>query len=144
MEDRVKIRVKELYDRSKRTQERNKVIWDMSFEEYYSLFSKYRLEKIAKVDSYGQGAWLKYIHDEETKPVCSWTSRHARDEGRMHIGNAKIMMAREALHMFKIKAGEKHKPSTILKMQKPKSEATKAKMALAQQKRRQGEKQDRV
>lgn len=119
------------------------MIWDMTFEEYFSLFSKYRREKIALVDSYGDGAWRAYIHHDDYKPVCSWTNRESRSEGRMHVRNARIMMAKESLAMFQIKAGERHRPDSIQKMCKPKTEKTRAKMALGQQKRRERERNEK-
>lgn len=106
--------------------QKNGVVVQMTIEEYITLWSTYRINKLAeKIDN---GKIKGYLRDPEFKPVCGWRTREDKASGVMTVNNARIMMAKEQLAMFQIKAGEKHTSQTLERMRKPKSDKHKRNM----------------
>lgn len=117
----------DLLDATKRYQmEKSEITVQMTIDEYVSLWSPYRLMVLGqKIDS---GKIKSYLRNRDYRPVCGWRSREDRASGVMTVHNARIMMAKEQLAMFQIKAGEKHTAQTREKMRKPKSNKHKRSM----------------
>lgn len=139
MRDDVVKTLKDLYESSKNWQTFRKIEFNLTFEQFVKKFSLYRLKQITGlIDS---GRWERFQANPEKKLVLSWVTKESRQEGIMHPGNCAVMTAAKSKKIFRMQKGGKHTAATKQKMKQPKSEATKAKMALAQQKRRQKEKQ---
>lgn len=119
----------ELYGRTVRWQTRNGIRVDLTQGEFIALWSAYRINKLETLLDAGVAKVRAYLRNPNTKPVCGWRTAEARETGVMSAANAKIMMAMDQRKMFQFTKGDKHRPESIEKMRKPKSEKTRAKMA---------------
>lgn len=107
------------YEAAEKYQTSNGVQFQLSFEQFLTLWTPYRINKLGELlDS---GRIKAYLRDRENRPVCSWKKTEDKDGGVMTVHNAQIMTAAQSVFKFGIKAGEKHTPATIAKMRKPKS-----------------------
>lgn len=101
----------------------------MTFEDYLTLWTPYRIRTLEKKLAKHPDALRAFMNNPVLKPVCSWVSREARLSGVMTRDNARICTAMESRRLFQFKKGDTHRPESIEKMRKPKSDETKAKMA---------------
>lgn len=136
MRDDVRQLLLDQYTSSKAYQEKKQIVFELTFEQFVGLWTKYRLDKLAKLIDSPKGRLTSYLKHPIHRPVLTWTAKEQRRTGVMTHLNACIKTAAQSKFTFHIKKGEKHAPETIIKMSKPKSEATKEKMRVAQQKRR--------
>lgn len=139
MRDDVRLILEQQYQKTIRWQTKNQIVVDMTFKEYATLWSPYRIKVIGeKLD---KGNLEAYLRDPVRKPVTGWINREARDSGVMTIHNSKIMTAHQSKIMFGVKKGDRLSPETIAKMRKPKdpSPEAKARRAAGQKARRERE-----
>lgn len=127
--------LKELYERTVRWQAKHGIEVVLTFDEYKSLWSAYRLNKLATLIDEGEAKLRGYLKNPVRKPVCGWKSKQDRASGVMTKDNCKIMGAEEQKRIFQFNKGDKHSAQTREMMKKPKSEATRQKMAAAAKER---------
>jgi hypothetical protein len=125
----------ELYTWSRRYHAKRGIAFQLTPDEYKAKWSAYRLRKLEQLIDKGGNHLADYLTNPRFRPVLGWTSREARATGVMHDGNCSIQVAQDQRYLFQFKEGDKHSPTTIQKMRKPKSDRHRAAMSAAATKR---------
>lgn len=142
MRDDVKELLTKMYARSKKYQTKNGKTFNLSLDEFLSLWTPRRCSTLAKKIDLGPKCIRGYMRDPEEKPVLGWKTKTAFKIGVMDITTAKIDMAVKQKWKFFNRLGEKHRPDSIELMKKPKSKDPEAfnRRSEGQRKRREREK----
>lgn len=121
--------IEERYDASRRYHTNKGVQFELTFEEFAALWNPYRKAKIRRfLDSGHQAKMRKWFRHPKDGPVCTWLNKEVRAGNSLNASTAQITTRDKSRWIFRIQAGEQHKPESIVKMRKPKTERHKANM----------------
>ena len=86
----------------------NDITVQMTFDEYLSLWTPYRVKTIGQKIDEGPDSIKAYMTNA-VRPVCTWASKNAMERGGvMTVHMAKIRGAMESKKLFQFQHGDKH------------------------------------
>lgn len=103
------------------------LIVELTFEQFVQLFKPRQIKTLEDAIAANR---LRYLQ-QAANPfafVLTWTSKEARAAGVFNASTAMVCSRQRSQQIHHLRAGDSHRPDTLVKMRKPKSASHKANM----------------
>jgi hypothetical protein len=115
------------FNQCREYQEAHGIRFWLEFDEFVRMFSKKRLDRIARCIDLKQKEYY-YWGTGNSRLVLSWRDKAAKASGVMYKDTARLLTAINSRNRFGMEKGDTHTPTAKAKMRKPRSAAAKANM----------------